>query len=68
MCQMYHSQAAVYTPHQHQHPGYDPYLWWSSKCHQKSILGTHGRVLRSWEVPPGLNRGLGEKHDPVGED
>ena len=56
------------TPHQHQYPGYDPHLWWGSKCHQKGTLETHGGVPRSQEVPLGLSGGLREKHSPVGED
>ena len=31
-------------------------------------LGTHGGVLRSQEVPPGLGGGPGEKHSPIGEN
>ena len=68
MCQIHHSQAAVCTPHQHQHPSYDPHLWQSSKCYQKDTLGTHGEVPRSREVPLELGRGLGEEHSPIGEN
>jgi len=56
------------TSHQQQHPGYDPHLWQSSKCHQKGTLETHGGVPRSWEVPLGLGRGPKEEHGLVGED
>ena len=31
-------------------------------------MRTHEGVLRSWEVPLGLSRELGEKHSSVGED
>jgi len=31
-------------------------------------LGACGGVLRSQEVPPGLGRGLGEEHSPIGEN
>jgi len=68
LCQIYRPQTAVQTPHQYQLPGHNPYLWQSSKCYQKGTLGTHGEVLRSWKVSPGLGRGPGEKHSPVRED
>ena len=58
----------MYTPHQYQHPGYDPHLWRGSKCHQKGTLETYGGVLRSQEVPLGLGGGPREKHDPIREN
>ena len=61
-------QAVVCTPHQYQHSSHNLYLWWSSKCHQKSTPGTHGEVPRSWEVPSGLGGGPGEEHGPVGKN
>ena len=68
MYQVHHSQVEVCTPHQHQHPGHDPHLWRGSKCHRKGTPGTCKGILRSWEVTPGLGRGPGEEHSPVGED
>ena len=68
MCQIHHPQAEVCIPYQYQYPGYDPHLWQGSKYHQKDTPETRGGVLRSREVPPGLGRGPGEKHSPVGED
>jgi len=58
----------VCTPHPHHHPSHNPYLWWGSKCHRKGTPGTHGGVLRSWEVPLGLGGGPGEEYGPIGED
>ena len=58
----------VYTPHQYQHSSHDPYLWQSSKCHQKGTLEACERVLRSREVSPGLGGGPGEKYGPIGEN
>ena len=34
---------------------------------EKAIPGTCGGVPRSWEVPPGLGKGPGEEHRPIGE-
>ena len=65
---MHRTQAAVYTPHQYQHPGHDPHLWRGSKCHQKGTPGACGGVPRSQEVPLGLGGGPEEKHGPIGED
>jgi len=62
-----HSSSGVY-PYPYHYPGYDSHLWQGSKCHQKSTLGTRGRVLRSHKVLPGLGGGLGEKHSPIEED
>ena len=47
LCQVHHTQAAVCTPHQYQHPGHDPHLWRDSKCHQKGTLEACGGVPRS---------------------
>ena len=68
MCQVYHPQVAVYTPHQHQYSSHNPYLWWGSKCHQKDTPETCGGVLRSQEVSPGLGEELREEHSLVRED
>jgi len=68
MYQVYHPQAEVCTPYQHQYPGHDPHLWQSSKYHRKGTPGICGGILRSWEVTPGFGGGPGEEHGPVGED
>ena len=68
MYQVHHTQAAVCTSHQYQHPSHDPHLWWGSKYHRKGTQETRGGVLRSQEVPLGLGGGPGEEHGPIEEN
>ena len=65
---MHCTQVVVCTPYQHQHPGYNPYLWRDSKCYQKGTPGTCEEILRSRKVPPELGEGPEEKHSPIRKD
>ena len=65
---MHYTQAAVYTPYLYYHSSHDPHLSWSSKCHRKSTLGTHGGVPRSQKVLLGLGGELGEEYGLIRED
>ena len=68
MCWVHRTQAAVCIPHPHYYPGYNPYLWQGSKCHQKGTPETHEEVLRSQKVPLELGGGPEEEHSPIREN